>query len=87
MRWLSVALVCSDGSEWQVHGAEEIRDIFRASANKESCPVGDLARNIRARFAPLGGVDLDIHPRDAMREPPQFGENCGGDRSQHERRL
>ncbi|MDE3258425.1 MAG: plasmid stabilization protein [Gemmatimonadota bacterium] len=36
----------------------------------EPGPPADLARAIRARFAPLGGVELQIPPRDPMREPP-----------------
>ncbi len=34
--------------------------------------AGDLARAIRARFAPLGGVELDIPPREPMRDPPRI---------------
>ena len=51
---------------------QEVRDILRVAVEDERQPTGDLASAIRARFAPLGGVDLDIPPRDAMREPPQF---------------
>ncbi len=36
-------------------------------------PSADLAAAIRARIAPLGGVDLEIPPREPMREPPDFG--------------
>ena len=32
----------------------------------------DLAEAIRRRFAPYGGVDLDIPPREVGREPPDF---------------
>lgn len=31
-----------------------------------------LYDRVRARFAPLGGVDLDLPSRDAAREPPRF---------------
>lgn len=31
-----------------------------------------LAESIRARIAPLGGVDLELPPRDPGREPPIF---------------
>ncbi len=50
---------------------QEVRVILRAAVDEEA-PTQDLASAIRARFAPLGGVELDIPPRSAMREPPQF---------------
>jgi len=37
-----------------------------------SAPERNLAARIAARFAPLGGVDLDLPPREPMREPPRF---------------
>ena len=47
---------------------EEARVILR-TALTEPAPPANLARAIRARFAPLGGVELDIPPR----EPSRFG--------------
>ena len=38
----------------------------------EGNPPANLAKAIRARFAPLGGVDLEIPPREFMRDPPDF---------------
>ena len=32
----------------------------------------NLAEAIRARIAPLGGVDLELPPRKPGREPPSF---------------
>ena len=32
----------------------------------------DLASAICARFAPFGGVELEIPPREPIREPPRF---------------
>ena len=32
----------------------------------------NLAEAIRARIAPLGGVDLELPPRESAREPPTF---------------
>lgn len=52
---------------------EEAREILR-SALIQKAPKGSLSLRIRRRFAPLGGVDLKIPPRDAMREPPKFEE-------------
>ena len=34
----------------------------------------NLAQAIRARFAPLGGVDLEIPARELGRDPPRFDE-------------
>ena len=38
----------------------------------ENVPPTNLAEAIRAHFAPLGGVELEIPPRGPMREPPDF---------------
>ena len=35
-------------------------------------PPANLAEAIRARFAPLGGIELELPPREPMREPPDF---------------
>ncbi|MYK40661.1 MAG: plasmid stabilization protein [Gemmatimonadetes bacterium] len=51
---------------------EEARAILRA-ALAEPAPPANLARAIRACFAPLGGVELDLPPRQPMRDPSQFG--------------
>jgi plasmid stability protein len=32
----------------------------------------DLAERIRRRFAPFGGVELDLPPRGPARKPPDF---------------
>ena len=51
---------------------QEARDILRAALDHESWKGPDLATAIRARFAPLGGVELDLPPREPVRQPPQF---------------
>ena len=51
---------------------EEVRDILRAALNQEAAPPRNLAEAIRARFQPLGGVELELPPREAMREPLRF---------------
>ena len=38
----------------------------------ETTPLSNLAAAIRSRFAALGGVDLNIPARDAMRVPLSF---------------
>jgi hypothetical protein len=43
-----------------------------AALDEETAPLRDLATMIRERFKPFGGVELEIPPRDAMRQPPRF---------------
>ena len=50
---------------------EEARNILRQAVEQEAGPR-NLARAIRERFAPYGGVELNIPPREPMREPPTF---------------
>ena len=49
----------------------EARDILRRSLS-EAPPPKDLARAIHARFAALGGVELQLPERGPMRPPPEF---------------
>lgn len=51
---------------------EEARDILRKEVGEPAPPV-NIAAAIRARVAPLGGVELELPPRQPMREPPRFG--------------
>lgn len=55
---------------------EEARDILRR-AMFEPAPPRNLAAAIRARMAPLGGVDLDLPAREPMRETLAFGGGRG----------
>lgn len=50
---------------------EEAREILRAAVRPGSTP-NNLAAAIRARIAPLGGVELDLPERAPMREPPDL---------------
>ena len=50
---------------------EEARLILREAVSPESEPK-NLAQFIRDCFAPYGGVDLELPPREAAREPPDF---------------
>jgi plasmid stability protein len=47
---------------------EEARAILRLVVT-ETAPPRNLAAAIRSRVAPLGGVELDLPPRDKMRAP------------------
>ena len=51
---------------------QEARDILRAALDHEAPAGKNLATAIRARFEPLGGVELDLPPREPIPEPPQF---------------
>ena len=53
---------------------EEARDILRTALAAKSSRAGTLVDSIRARIEPLGGVELDIAPREAMREPVNLSE-------------
>ena len=48
------------------HSMEEEARIILRAALIEHAPPANLARAIHDRFAPLGGVDLDIPPREPM---------------------
>lgn len=51
----------------------EARTILKAVLMEKQPMTGaDLAIAIRRRFAPLGGVELDLPPRQPGREPPRF---------------
>ena len=51
---------------------EEARVILRLALAEERAAPQDLGLAIHRRFAPLGGVDLPVVPREPMREPPNF---------------
>ena len=50
----------------------EVRDILQDTLNEPERPVVNLYQRIRSRFAPLGGVDLELPPREPAPEPPRF---------------
>ena len=50
---------------------EEAREILRHTVGVASHPK-NLGRTIHARFAALGGVDLELPERGPMRPPPEF---------------
>ncbi|MDE2765727.1 MAG: plasmid stabilization protein [Chloroflexota bacterium] len=51
---------------------EEARDILKAALDREPQPSRNMADAIRARFAPLGGVEIEAPRHSSMRPPPQF---------------
>ena len=51
----------------------EVRQILQTILAKPEPPAGsDLYERIHARFAAIGGVDLELPPRDVGRPPPTF---------------
>ncbi len=53
---------------------EEAREILRSSLSASRPSKENLAESIRRRFAALGGVELELPRRDAVRLPPHSGE-------------
>ena len=51
---------------------QEVKNILRAALCEESPAARDLAGSIRARFAPFGGVELELPLRDPIRAAPRF---------------
>jgi antitoxin FitA len=51
--------------------AEARRILQMALGESGRPPVRNLYERIQARFAPLGGVDLELPPREPAREPPR----------------
>lgn len=49
---------------------EEARTLLRAAVAREPGAGSDLAKTITSRFRRLGGVELRIAAREALREPP-----------------
>jgi antitoxin FitA len=57
----------------QGHSMEaEVREILQDTLKESQLPAVNLYQCIRSRFAPLGGVDLDLPPRELVGEPPRF---------------
>jgi len=55
-----------------IHGRsmeDEARDILRAALSIEPVRGKTLVEAVRARIEPLGGIELDLPPREPMREP------------------
>ncbi|MGA7265905.1 MAG: Arc family DNA-binding protein [Stellaceae bacterium] len=50
----------------------EVREILQETLNEPERPAVNLYQRIRSRFAPLGGVDLELPPREPAPEPPRF---------------
>ena len=51
---------------------DEVRHILRAALQEPATPTSDMGSRIRARFAGLGDVHLQIAEREPVRLPPVF---------------
>ena len=52
---------------------QEARDILRAALYEDEVPSSNLGTALHELFRPFGGADLEIPPREPMRETPRFG--------------
>ncbi len=50
----------------------EVREILAEAVANEPEPSKGLGTQIHDLFKPLGGVELELPPREPMREPPTF---------------
>jgi len=49
---------------------EEAREILKSGVRAKRVPRLNLAESIRRHIEPLGGVELAVPPRQAVRRPP-----------------
>jgi plasmid stability protein len=51
----------------------EVRSILHATLREPArAPAPNLYERIRALVDPLGGIDLELPPREPARDPPTF---------------
>jgi plasmid stability protein len=48
---------------------QEAREILRTALSTGRSRNGSLVDSMRARIEPLGGIELEIAPRESIREP------------------
>lgn len=53
---------------------DEARDVLRSALSTETPRPRVLGQAIHKRFGAIGGVDLPDVPREAIRQPVDFGE-------------
>jgi antitoxin FitA len=53
---------------------EEARHILRTALTRPRQKKTNLAKSIQQRFRRLGGLTLDVPPREAIRTPPRIGK-------------
>ena len=52
---------------------DEARDILRAALSMEPARTRSLVKSIRARIEPLGGIELELPSREAVRDSLDLG--------------
>jgi plasmid stability protein len=53
---------------------DEAREILKAGVSAKRLPRLNLAESIRRYVEPLGGVELVLPPREAVRRPPKLAK-------------
>src|SRR4029077_11481351 len=61
-----------NGRSMEAELRQILKDVIGTSPAPKEASGLDLAEAIRRRFAPCGGVELDIPPREFARDPPDF---------------
>ena len=51
---------------------EEARLILADAVDRQAAPAKGLGTAVHELFKPYGGVELEVPPREPMREPPLF---------------
>ena len=51
---------------------EEARTILADAVEREAAPARGLGTALHELFKPFGSVELELPPREPMREPPRF---------------
>ena len=61
-----------NGRSMEAEARAILKEVLTASRSAHPVSGAELVASIRRRFAPLGGVDLDLPVREPSREPPRF---------------
>lgn len=61
-----------NGRSMEAEARAILKEALAGTAPKPATGAA-LVEAIRQRFAPLGGVELELPPRGPAREPPSFG--------------
>ncbi|MDE0182035.1 MAG: hypothetical protein OXL39_11880 [Caldilineaceae bacterium] len=51
---------------------QEACEILRAALDEYIAPTKNIGTAVHELFKPFGGVELEIPPRESMREPPRW---------------